>query len=81
VLLLGRTGCHLCDEARLVVERVCGELGVHWQEADIDAADVDPELRRRHTDEVPVTFVDGRLHDFWRVDGDRLRSALAAGGS
>ena len=33
-------------------------------------------LRLRHTDEVPVTFVDGVLHDFWRVDEARLRAAL-----
>ena len=36
-----------------------------------------PELQRRYTDEVPVTFVDGEQHDFWRVDPDRLRRALA----
>jgi hypothetical protein len=28
-------------------------------------------------EEIPVTFVDGRQHDFWRVDADRLRRALA----
>ena len=26
--------------------------------------------------EIPVTLVDGRRHDFWRVDADRLRAAL-----
>jgi hypothetical protein len=25
-----------------------------------------------------VTFVDGRQHDYWRVDEARLRTALAA---
>ena len=32
----------------------------------------------RFTEEVPVTFVDGRQHDFWRVDPARLRAALTA---
>ena len=68
-----RTGCHLCDEARGVVERVCADLGERYDEVDIDT---DPELRDRFTDEVPVTFVDGRQHDFWRVDEQRLRTAL-----
>ena len=74
VLLLGRPGCHLCDEARLVIERVTDELGVGWEERSVDD---DPELRRAYGDQVPVTFVDGRRHDFWRVDEGRLRSALA----
>jgi hypothetical protein len=36
----------------------------------------DPDLRRRYGDEVPVTLVDGARHDFWRIDPDRLRTAL-----
>ena len=33
----------------------------------------------RFAEEVPVTFVDGKQHDFWRVDArQRLRAALAA---
>ena len=68
-----RTGCHLCDVARAVVARVCADLGETFEEIDIDG---DPELRERFTEEVPVTFVDGRQHDFWRVDESRLRLAL-----
>jgi Glutaredoxin-like domain (DUF836) len=75
VVLLSRTGCHLCDEARTVIARVCAEAGTAWREDDISA---DPVLLRRHTDDVPVTFVDGAVHDFWRVDEVRLRAALAA---
>lgn len=75
VTLYGRPGCHLCDEARVVIEAVCAELGESFTEVDIDS---DPALRDRFTDEVPVTFVDGRQHDFWRVDPQRLRAALRA---
>jgi glutaredoxin len=74
VVLLGREGCHLCDEARAVVERVTADLGVAWAERSVDD---DPELRATYGDQVPVTFVDGRRHDFWRVDEQRLRRALA----
>ena len=73
VTFYSRSGCHLCDVAREVVEAVCAELGETYEEVDIDA---DPGLRERFTDEVPVTFVDGRQHDFWRVDPARLRAAL-----
>lgn len=71
-----RTGCHLCDEARLMLEQVCAELGEEYAEVDIDS---DPALVARFNDEVPVTFVDGRQHDFWRVDPARLRAALTTG--
>jgi glutaredoxin len=73
VTLYGKPGCHLCDEARVVVARVCAELGEEYAEVDITG---DPELVRRFGEEIPVTFVDGRQHDFWRVDPRRLAQAL-----
>jgi len=76
VVLLGREGCHLCDEARAVVERVTADLGVTWQERSVDE---DPDLVRRYGEQIPVTCVHGRRHDFWRVDEGRLRRALAGG--
>ena len=74
MVVLSRPGCHLCASAIETVAAVCAETGERYLERNID---LDPELRRRYTDEVPVTFVDGRQHDFWRVDADRLRTALA----
>jgi glutaredoxin len=75
VTLYSRPGCHLCDDAREVVVRVCAELGESFDEVDIES---DPDLEDRFGEEVPVTFVDGRQHDFWRVDEARLRKALGA---
>lgn len=77
VVLLSRAGCHLCDEARAVVGRVCADLGVDWREDDLLGEGVPADLRLRHADDIPVTFVDGVVHDFWRVDEERLRAALA----
>jgi glutaredoxin len=74
VTLYTRPGCHLCDDARAVVGAVCEELGEDYVEVSIDD---DPELQRRFAEEIPVTFVDDRQHDFWRVDPVRLRRALA----
>lgn len=75
ITLYSREGCHLCDEARAVIERVCADTGEAYAEVDIDT---DADLQDRFTEEVPVTFVDGRQHDFWRVDEQRLRAALGA---
>lgn len=73
VTLYSRPGCHLCDDARAVIEKVCADLGTSYTEVDIDQ---DPALQRKYGEEIPVTFVDGRQHDFWRVDETRLRAAL-----
>ncbi|MEO3753547.1 glutaredoxin family protein [Streptomyces sp. B6B3] len=75
VTLVGRPGCHLCDDARAVVAEVCGELGTPWEEKDITQ---DAELHRRYWEQIPVVLVDGAQHDFWRVDPGRLRRALGA---
>lgn len=73
ITLYGRPGCHLCDDARAVIEAVCAETGESYEEISIDD---DPALGDRFANEIPVTFVDGRQHDFWRVDPERLRRAL-----
>ena len=74
VVVYGKPGCHLCEDAVAVVARVCAGVGVGWSERDISG---DPELMRTYGEQLPVTFVDGRQHDFWRVDEQRLRNALA----
>jgi hypothetical protein len=74
VVIYTREGCHLCAVAEEQVAAVCSDTGDTWTRIDVDA---DPGLRERFTEQVPVTFVDGAQHDFWRVDPDRLRQALA----
>ena len=74
VLVLTRQECHLCEQAIEVVAAVCAETGDSYATRDVDT---DPELVRQYSDQVPVTFVDGAQHDFWRVDPVRLRGALA----
>lgn len=73
VTVYSRAGCHLCEAAEQIVAEVCASAGESWLRVDIDA---DPELVAKFSDQVPVTFVDGRQHDFWRVDPVRLRAAL-----
>ena len=73
ITLLSKPGCHLCDDARALIERVAAELGVGWKERDITAS---PEDLREYWDKIPVPFVDGVQVDFWWVDESRLRTAL-----
>lgn len=75
--LIGKPGCHLCDDAResirIVVDEVRAQSRVEVVEQSIlDDAD----LLDRYADEIPVVLIDGRMHTYWRVDPARLRSAL-----
>ena len=73
VVVYSRPGCHLCEVAEAQVAEICAETGNTWARVDITT---DDDLTARFTDQVPVTFVDGAQHDFWRVDPVRLRKAL-----
>ncbi|MBK7721252.1 MAG: glutaredoxin family protein [Austwickia sp.] len=75
ITLISKPGCHLCVLAKEVVGRVADELGLSWEEQDItQLADPDPLW----WEQIPVTLIDGRVHDYWRVNERRLREALAA---
>jgi glutaredoxin len=74
VTLIGKPGCHLCDDARGVLQAVLPEFpGVGLTERSIldDAA-----LAAEYAEEIPVVMIDDRVHAIWRVDATRLRTAL-----
>lgn len=73
ITLIGKPGCHLCDQARAVIAAVAADTGVGWTEVSIldDAA-----LHEKYAEQIPVTLVDGAQHDYWRVSEQRLRAAL-----
>jgi Glutaredoxin-like domain (DUF836) len=74
ITLVGKAGCHLCDDAREVVLRVAAEVGADVEELSIDD---DPDLAERYWEQIPVVLVDGAQHTYFRVDEARLRQALA----
>ncbi len=77
ITLIGKPGCHLCDQARDVNERVARDLSVQWVEISILD---DAELNAAYSEQIPVTLVDGSPHDYWSVDETRLRAALGNAG-
>lgn len=38
----------------------------------------DPQLHARYAEEIPVLLIDGKVHNYWRIDPIRLRQALEA---
>jgi uncharacterized protein YciI/glutaredoxin len=73
VVLVTRRGCHLCDEALLLLR----DLGVHPELADVDA---DDELHRLYDFRVPVLLVDGAVVAEGRITREQLQAGLGAVG-
>jgi glutaredoxin len=74
VTLVTRVGCHLCEEAEVMLRRLSGELGFDYVEVDVDA---DQARRDTYSDRVPVILIDGKEHGYWRVEEPRFRKAVA----
>ena len=73
VVLYGRAGCHLCDQAMTMLGRLREDTGENFVEVDIGADDA---LRERYGELVPVVTVDGVQQGYWRIDAGRVRAAL-----
>jgi glutaredoxin len=110
--LIGKPGCHLCDDARVVVTAVMRQLmgtdaskpapstdvsdpapdpapsskvsphalaenspgsRLELEELSIDE---DPELLKKYGEQIPVLLINGKVHNFWRIDPVRLTNSL-----
>jgi glutaredoxin len=56
VTLYGKPGCHLCEDAREIVERVRSQHPFELREVDVS---LDPVLHREYGERIPVLEVDG----------------------
>ena len=73
VTLYGKPGCHLCDEARAVVDQVRRERPFDLREVDIT---LDPFTHRRYAERIPVVEVDGEEAFEYVVEPEELRRRL-----
>lgn len=78
VTLIGKPGCHLCDDARAAIERVLAGLPPAAS-VSLDEKSIldDDALYAQYWEQIPVVLIDGEQHTFWRVDEQRLAAALA----
>jgi len=87
--LIGKPGCHLCDEAHAVVTAVLTELG----SSELESSELGPfetprlnqlsilddaALAERFCDDIPVLMIDGEVHSIHRVDAAALRARIVA---
>jgi hypothetical protein len=73
VVLYGKAGCCLCDEARAVVDEVHAQRQFDLSEVDVS---LDPVLHNRYGERIPVLVVDGVEAFEYHVDGPELHRLL-----
>ncbi|HEY7173416.1 MAG TPA: glutaredoxin family protein [Micromonosporaceae bacterium] len=69
ITLFTRPGCHLCDDAKMALDRVASATGEQWVEVNVES---DIELEREYGERLPVVLLDGKEHGYFRVEEDRL---------
>ena len=73
VTMYSRRNCHLCEVAKEVVESARNEADFEFEVVFIDG---DEGLEKEYGEEVPVTLINGKRHDYFRVDRARFIEAV-----
>lgn len=80
--LIGKPGCHLCDQAREAIAEVVTEFLQRHPEVEIvqieQDINQDEQLAAKYREEIPVLLINGKMHNYWRIDTERLTRALFA---
>jgi len=73
VTLYSRPGCHLCQEAKAIIEPLLAEFGATLYEVNID---VDPDLAAQFGNDIPVIFIGAHKAAKHRVNPQHFRRQL-----
>ena len=73
--LIGKPGCHLCEDAESVVNQVLAEFDGLVTLTHRDILE-DSELFAQYSEQVPVLLLNGKVHNYWRINQERLREAI-----
>lgn len=75
VTLYTRTGCHLCEEAKQVLQSARSRVAFQLEEIDVDRH---PEWLRLYNEEVPVIAIDGVKAFKYKITMQEFLKKLAA---
>ena len=75
--LIGKPGCHLCEEAQAVVASAIAEFDGEVTLVEKNILE-DDALFAKYSEEIPVLLINGKVHNYWHIDPDRLKAALNA---
>ena len=82
ITLIGKPGCHLCDDARIALNQVIDGFQERHPATQVQVTELnildDPALALKHSEEIPVLLINGKMHGYWHVDATRLTAALNA---
>jgi len=73
VTVYSRSGCHLCE---IAIDRIKSTMDELKFELDIKLIDNDVKLQEEYGEQVPVILIEGKIHDYWRVDLERFTKAV-----
>jgi len=73
VTVYSRSGCHLCE---IAIDRIKSTMDELKFELDIKLIDNDVKLQEEYGEQVPVILIEGKVHDYWRVDLERFTKAV-----
>ena len=71
--IYSRPGCHLCDDAKSVIEQFRSAYAMELQTINVET---DPELESRYGNDIPVVWINGREAFRHRVDRSELERKL-----
>lgn len=83
--LIGKLSCHLCDDARVIVNDVVRHLSGTGGTGNAGASRLlvrelsiedDRALFDEYWEQIPVLLINGKVHNFWRIDPVRLTNSL-----
>jgi glutaredoxin len=73
VTVYSRSGCHLCEVA---IDQINSVKFENKFSLEIKLIDNNSELEKEYGEQVPVILIDGKVHDYWRVDLARFTKAI-----
>lgn len=76
ITLIGKPACHLCEDAEQVVSDVLAELQLQSVRVESLSIEDDEDLHDEYWEQIPVLLINGKVHNYWRIDADRLTKAL-----
>ena len=73
VEIYSRPGCHLCDEAKEVIDRVRLRFPFAFRVINIET---DPDLEKAYREQIPVVFINGNKAFKYHVDERELEKKV-----
>src|SRR6516162_8483670 len=71
--IYSRPGCHLCDDAKEVIERVQSRFSFSLRVINIET---DPALEKAYGEQIPVVFINGNKAFKYHVDEKELEQKV-----